>query len=83
MCQRVFLKNSNWTYNAVPVDGRGPAHRRVGQLIVDFDLRSCENVEKEIGNTTYVETVAFGSIDSWAMELTGVRIGAGEIGEGE
>ncbi len=77
------LEHSNLTYNAVPVDGSGPAHGRVRQLIVNLDLKSCEHVYKGLRNTTYIQLIAFSGIDSGAMELTGVRIGAGEIGKEE
>lgn len=71
--QLASLKHSNLTYNAVPVDGSGPTHRRVRQFVVNFDLKSCENVYKGLCNKTYIQAIAFGGKDSRAMELPEVR----------
>jgi hypothetical protein len=46
MCQIVLLKDLNGTYNTMPVDGRRAAHLRVRQLIVDFDLKSHQNLNE-------------------------------------
>ena len=81
--QLVPLERSNSTYNAMPVDGGGPAHGRVRQLIVNLDLGSCEHVYKGLRNTTYIQFIAFSGIDRGAMKLTEVRIGGGEIGKEE
>ena len=70
--QLASLKHSNLTYNAVPVDGSGPAHRRVCQLIVHFNLKSSENVYNGLGSTTYIQAIALSGQDSRAVELTEV-----------
>jgi len=61
------------TYNAVPVDGSRTAHGRVGQLIVDLNLKWCGKLDKEWSNITYIQAVAFGGKDGGAMELTRIR----------
>ena len=77
------LEHSNLTYNAMPVDGSRPTHGWVRQLVVNLDLKSCKHVYKGLCSATYIKFIAFSGIDSGAMELTKVRIGAGEIGKEE
>ena len=79
--QFASLKHSNLTYNAVPVDGSGAAHRRVRQLIVHFNLKSGEKLYKGLRNTTYIQAIAFSGQDGRAMELTEVQLEQMRLGK--